>query len=877
MKQTSDQTSLWPMHQHPASTGMPGRMQGSRPAALSASGSSDASSLLNGPDASGAARYGAVVQQYLDIRTEHSGTLILFRIGHFYEAWFDEAELLARELGLKLSSRPSGGSAPAIPQVGFAQHALESFLSRLLQRGYRVAVVEEEEEDEEEAKEVSRGSGGSATRRRTVARTLTPGTVTDAALVPADRANYLCGVVVAHTTIGMAWTDVTTGEFVAGEYDEATAAAELARIAPAEVLIPPTPDLPAALKQVLASVPQTTAQDHLSQAAAAQAELTRRYTAQHPLSDLPIASHAAGMVLGYLEALKGQAAQAAHGLDAPSILKGDALRIDPATRGHLEVSATGREAQYRGSLLWAIDRTASPMGRRMLRAWLIRPLVDLRPIQARHQIIQALLDLPDHRHAIVEAVEALPDLERLAGALTAGRAAPDALRDLVVAGHVLPNLASRLATSPSRFLQRAAHIPPTVEAAIAAIAATLAEPPSPRPLRAECSPEYATAIERVERLQHDLEEAAARLRASSGIARLHLEQNATQGWFLEVPANTVVPSGWVRRGGLAKVERYTTAQIEDLAAQLEEAEAEVVEIERRIQAALIRQVRAAGSPLRELARTLAAADALQSLATIAAERSWVRPTVDESPFLDIRHGRHPVLEQLLGDEVVPNDTHLVARGNEHQLMILTGPNMAGKSSLQRQVALLVLLAQAGSYIPAERATIGLTDGIYTRLGAADDQVRGQSTFMVEMLETAQILRSATDRSLCLFDELGRGTSTYDGMAIAWAVAEHLANGPARPRTILATHYHELSALALRFPNVVAMRMAVHEESEAVQFLYRLEPGGADRSFGIAVARMAGLPPTVLARAASVASAMEPATVHWQQVLLQAVDPDQEFC
>lgn len=843
----SDQDTLWPGERRGPDNGTKDR-------------SGNGTQHGNG----GGAPYGAVVQQYLDIRAEHPGTLILFRVGSFYEAWFDEAELLARELGLKLSSRPSGGTAPAVPQAGFAHHALDGFLARLLQRGYRVAVVEEEE--------VAEGSG---MRQRAVARTLTPGTVTDALLLPQDRPNYLCGVTALGATVGLAWTDVSTGEFQAGEYDADTAAAELARIAPAEVLLAPREDWPEPVGRILPDYAQTPALGRIAEPAAARAALANAYTQSHPLRDLPVAQHAAGMVLGYLRALKGAAASVAEGLDAPSLTGGDALRIDPATRRHLEVTETGRDAAYEGSLLWAIDRTASLMGRRMLRGWLTRPLVDLRPIHARQRIVEALADAPAHRRAIAETTAALPDLERLAGALAAGRAPLDGLRELVAAGDLLPPLTALLGASPSKFLHTVGRIPVAVEAAIASIRATLAEPGAAHPIRSGFAPAYDQAAGAVEELRARLDATAERLRRQSGIAKLRLEQTAAQGWFVEVPVNAHVPSGWLRKGGLARVERYTTSEVEEAAGQLVEAQEALAAAEKRLLADLVERVRPAGGPLREMARTLAAADALQSLAAIAAERGWVRPTVVDGATLAIQGGRHPVLEGLLGDRFVPNDTYLVAGGARDQLMILTGPNMAGKSSLQRQVALLVLLAQAGSFVPAREATIGLVDGIYTRLGSADDLARGQSTFMVEMLETAQILRTATDRSLCLFDELGRGTSTYDGMAIAWAVAEHLATGPVRPRTILATHYHELNALANQFSQVMAMRMAVHEGTDGVRFLYHLEPGGADRSFGIAVARMAGLPPGVLARAEAVARAMEPATIEGQRLLLQSLEDMRE--
>lgn len=803
--------------------------------------------------------FSAVVQQYLDIRAENPGTLVLFRVGGFYEAWFDEAELLARELGLKLSSRPSGGTSPPVPQVGFAQHALESYLSRLLQRGYRVAVVEEEEVAEQPG-----------ARQRAVARTLTPGTVTDPLLLQEDRPNYLCGVVLDQEQVGLAWTDVSTGEFQAGEFDPDTVAAELARIAPAEIVLPPQVAWPASVSRALGDYPQTPAQGRIAEATAARAEVDRAFTRAHPLRDLPLAAHAAGMMLLYLQTLRGEAGRAGAGLDAPEIAGGDELRLDPATRRHLELTATEHDGSYEGSLLWAVDATASAMGRRMLRQWLTRPLVTLRPLRARQHIINALLEAPAHRQAIADTVARLPDLERLAGAMAGGRVTVEALRELLALDTLLPALEAELKNSPSSFLRTAGRLPAEVRAALAVIQATLAETPSPRPIRAGYSATYDEAVQAVEKARKALDHLVTTLRRKSGIARLRLDQTAAQGWFLEVPANTPVPAEWLRKGGLARVERYTTAEVEERAGLLAAVDERLQALERQLLEDLVQRVRPAGGPLREVARNLAGADALQSLAAVAEERGWVLPTVEESPALEIVGGRHPVLEKLLGDDFVPNDIRLVARGDRDQLMILTGPNMAGKSSLQRQVALLVLLAQAGSFVPAKQARIGLADGIYTRLGSADDLTRGQSTFLIEMLETAQILRSATDRSLCLFDELGRGTSTYDGMAIAWAVAEYLATGPVRPRTVLATHYHELNALAEQVPQVTAMRMAVHEGADGVRFLYHLEAGGADRSFGIAVAQMAGLPQAVVERAEAVAQMMEPATTEGQRLLLQSL-------
>jgi DNA mismatch repair protein MutS len=348
-----------------------------------------------------------------------------------------------------------------------------------------------------------------------------------------------------------------------------------------------------------------------------------------------------------------------------------------------------------------------------------------------------------------------------------------------------------------------------------------------------------------------------RLRRQPGLSRVKLEQNSTQGLFLEVPLNTRVPAEWTRRGGLQKVERYSTPDLDEHAQELAEAESQVAAEARVLLTELRGGAAEAAGAARDLARHLAAADALLSLAIVAAERGWVQPEIDTGDLLSIVGGRHPVVEAL--GPFQPNDARLVARGERDQLVILTGPNMAGKSTWMRQVALIVLLAQAGSFVPARSARIGLTDGIFTRIGAVDDLAGGRSTFMIEMEETASVLRAATDRSLIVLDEIGRGTSTHDGMAIAWSVAEYLATGPARPRAVVATHYHELAALAEVQPQVTLLRATVEESPEGITFPHHVEPGAADRSFGIEVARLAGLPPALLERARQVADAVEPLT------------------
>ncbi|MCC6177621.1 MAG: DNA mismatch repair protein MutS [Chloroflexi bacterium] len=835
------------------------------------------------PRPSSSRPYGDLVSQYLELRDRHPGVILLFRVGSFYEVLFDDAELVARELGLKLGERPSGGSSPPVPQCGFAHHALDTFLPRLLGRGYRVAVCEESEETEAPAP-------SSGVRQRDVVRTLTPGTVTDPRLLREDRPTYLVAIAPIADRLGLAWTDVAAGEFKAGEFDPDEAAAELQRLDPAEVIVPvdrPVPESLVARRPVTPVGPSEGAVGRLQHA-----------FPKVELGDLPAAEIAAGLIVGYLEETQGAEVPP---IDAPSAATaGDAMRLDAVTQRHLELVETERTRERVGSLLGTLDRTVSPMGRRMLRSWLLRPLVDPRKIAVRQQLVAELVAQPELRRALGEQLAAVADLERLAGRASARRATLDDLRALGEAAAALPVLAAATAASRTSFLRALGRPRPKLAAFAERASATLgptrgemgrgqpgrsddgrtgssrsgngADDGEGQPFRRAASSELAEALDRLERARGWQTRYVERLRRQPGLGRIKLEQTSTQGLFLEVPVNTAVPSDWVRRGGLQKVERYSTPALEEHAQELAEAEALVASETRALFAELRAEAAAAADEARDLARHLAAADAVFALAVVAAERNWVRPSVDGSDVIEIAGGRHPVVEAF--GPFQPNDTCLRAGGEQDQLAILTGPNMAGKSTWMRQVALIVLLAQVGSFVPAVSARIGLVDGIFTRIGAVDDLAGGRSTFMIEMEETATVLRAATDRSLIVLDEIGRGTSTHDGMAIAWAVAEYLATGPVRPRAVVATHYHELAALQDVHPQVSLLRATVEERPEGVFFPHRIERGAADRSFGIEVARLAGLPPALLARARQVADAIEPLSAEVARRLGDAARPNQ---
>jgi DNA mismatch repair protein MutS len=784
------------------------------------------------------ARYGELVSQYLELRDAHPGVFLLFRVGSFYEVLFEDAEVVARELGLKLSERPSGGQAGPVPQCGFAAHALDAFLPRLLARGYRVAVCEEDEAE---------SSGG--VRRRSVVRTLTPGTVTDPALLLEDQPTYLAALVGGPADgYGLAWTDVSTGEFKAGEFDQDGVAAELQRLQPAELLVPTDLELTEAL---LGRWNRTA----VAGAAGAADALWSSYPGAQ-LHDLPLAQTAAGLIVRYVSATQGT--QDAP-LDAPEpALREDAVQLDAATQRHLELAETERRRERAGSLLDVLDRAHTPMGRRILREWLLRPLLDLGKIRVRQAIVAELLERPDLRAALAEVLSTLPDIERLAGRAAAYRTSAEDLRVAAGIGQQVAMLGPMLARAQTSFLRGLARARPMMSQFNTQAQRVLADPQAGYPIARGVSDRLDEALDRLDGAARWQQQFLHRMREAAATDRLKLDRTSTQGFFLEVPVNTPVPRSWTRRGGLQKVERYSTPELEQHAIDLAEAEA-VVAVEIRTQLSTLREAAARIAPdLRDLARHLAAADALLAFATVAAERGWVRPEVDDGNAITIRAGRHPVME--LPGPFQPNDAQLAAAGEHDQLVVLTGPNMAGKSTWMRQIALIVVLAQIGSWVPASSARIGLVDAIFTRIGAVDDLAGGRSTFMVEMLETAAVLRGATSRSLVLLDEIGRGTSTHDGMAIAWAVTEHLATGLARPRAVIATHYHELAALGQLHAQVTLLQAAVAEQGGAIEFPHRIEAGAADRSFGIEVARLAGLPPEVLRRAQRVAEVIEPTSI-----------------
>jgi DNA mismatch repair protein MutS len=796
------------------------------------------------------------MQQYREIKARHQSAILFFRMGDFYEMFYEDAETAARVLGLTLTARNNGGAAE-VPLAGIPVKAGQEYLRRLVQQGYRVAICEQVE-DPRAAKGIV---------RREVVETVSPGVAFADDLLDGARNNFVVAIATSVRgdggSIGVAAADVSTGELrlcttAAGELD-----AVLARLAPRELLVArgsaATPR-GSTLDGALVTEREAWEFDE----AMARDELARQFTVRG-LDGLGIeeedgaAVGAAGALLRYLKEM--QPSGVPH-LARPIVERtGDVMPLDEMTRRNLELVDSLRGADAQGTLLAVLDRTTTPMGARLLRQWLLAPLVNRPAIDARLDAVGAMLADASARAALRDSLDGVRDVERLAGKAAAGRATPRELAALGASLARLPEVkraTERLneAGSLGRLMQQwddCAELSMTV-------ARTLVERP---PLQLGDEATIATGVDAelddLRALRDGSKDAIAAIQAEertrTGIPSLKVGFNRVFGYFIEVTnANRdLVPADYQRRQTLTGAERFVTPALKEYEEKVLTAAERIEACERRLFEELRAQVGAAIARLQCVARIVAELDALASLADVAAREGYVRPALTDGFDLDIAGGRHPVVERMMPrDKFIPNDVRLT---EDARVVILTGPNMAGKSTILRQVGLIVLMAQAGSFVPASSATIGVCDRVFTRVGASDNLVRGQSTFMVEMAETSAILHTATRRSLVLLDEIGRGTSTYDGVSIAWAVSEHLHERTGC-KTIFATHYHELVQLADELVAVRNYNVGVREVGDQILFLHRLQPGGADRSYGIEVGRLAGLPAPVIDRARQVLALLE---------------------
>ena len=791
------------------------------------------------------------MQQYREIKSRHQDAILFFRMGDFYEMFYEDAEVASRTLGLTLTSRNNGG-ASEVPLAGVPVKAAGEYLRRLVQHGYRVSICEQTE-DPKFAKGIV---------KREVVETITPGAAFSDDLLDGTRNNYLCALVQDGDSVGIAATDLSTGELRLTTAHLRDLESILSRFTPREVIQPRGQTLARLIKGPVGEEgPMVTEREAWEfDVDLARDQLTKHFEI-NSLEAFGIESDdtapvgAAGALLRYLNEL--QPSGMPH-LARPKIERpGGSMPLDEMTRRNLELVESMRGGETSGTLLGVLDRTLTPMGSRLLRQWLLAPLVDRRKIEARLAAVDALGDALT-RAALREALDGVRDIERLAGKAAAGRASPRELRLLGDSVARLPAVETALtrarAAARAEDTSFARHADSWDGCADICdeILHTLVERP---PITIGDEPSVRegidTALDEWRTLRDGGKDGIARIQADervrTGISSLKVGYNKVFGYFIEVTNSNahLVPDDYQRRQTLAGAERYVTPSLKEYEERVLTAAERVEERERELFESLRSRVGAEIARLQSVSQIIAELDVLAGFAEAAAKESYVRPQLTDDFSLEIVAGRHPVVERMMQREkFIPNDVSL---SEEARMIILTGPNMAGKSTILRQVGLIVLMAQVGSFVPAAKARIGIVDRLFTRVGASDNLVRGQSTFMVEMSETSAILHTATQRSLVLLDEIGRGTSTYDGISIAWSVSEHLHNA-VRCKTIFATHYHELTQLADSLVAVRNYNVQVREIGDQVLFLHRLQPGGADRSYGIEVGRLAGLPPSVLARA-----------------------------
>jgi len=795
------------------------------------------------------------MQQYREIKARHRDAIVLFRMGDFFEMFEEDAEVGARALGLTLTSRNNGGAAD-VPLAGVPVRAVGEYVRRLVAQGFRVAVCDQVE-DPKLAKGIV---------RREVIETVTPGAAFADDLLEGRRNNYLCALYTGgadrKSGVGLAAIDLSTGEFRLATVPAADAEAAMSRWAPRELLIARGHGSPSAVGLAGTLVTERDAWEF--DPAAGRADIAQHFGVQSldgfgvGPDDSPSLG-AAGALLRYLGELQpGGVPHLMRPVVEPS---GGVMPLDEMTRRNLELTESLRTGEAEGTLLSVLDATCTPMGARQLRQWLLAPLTQRAAIEARLDRVAALVADSLALTAARKALDGVRDLERLAGKVAAARVTPRELRSLGDSILRLPAVmaaVARLATKEP-FAPLIAQWDACDEIGDAITGTLVDRPPQCVGDEPTVAPGVDAALDELRALRDGgrdkIAEVQAAERARTGISSLKVGYNRVFGYFIEVTNahRSAVPADYQRRQTLTGAERYVTPALKEYEERVLTAAEHIEARERELFESLRARVAREVPRLQCAARVVAEVDALASFADVAVRERYVRPVMTDGQGLEIVAGRHPVVERMMPrDKFIPNDLRLDAAA---RVIILTGPNMAGKSTVLRQVGLLVLMAQAGSFVPASSATVGIADRLFTRVGASDNLVRGQSTFMVEMTETSAILHTATARSLVLLDEIGRGTSTYDGVSIAWAVTEHL-HDVLRCRTVFATHYHELTQLADELPGVRNFNVAVREVGDRVLFLHRVEPGGADRSYGIEVGRLAGMPDAVLARARAVLRLLE---------------------
>ncbi|HEY1268306.1 MAG TPA: DNA mismatch repair protein MutS [Candidatus Binatia bacterium] len=791
-----------------------------------------------------------MIRQYLEIKGRYRDAILFFRLGDFYEMFFDDAEKASKILDIALTSR-SKSEDGGVPLCGVPYHSVNPYVGKLLDAGYKVAICEQVE-DPKLAKGIV---------QREVVRVVTPGTVTEGDALEARDNSFLAAVSRGKHGYGLALTDVTTGEFrftVAADY--AALSDEIGRVQPRELIHDSGEEsLAADLLKDFPALHLSPVAAHCFAAPAVERLKALKLWAAPPDEEWEMGVRAAAAVVAFLDENLPPHVKALRDLRAYS--SSQYLLLDETTRRNLELTADF-QGNKKNSLLGVIDRTDTAMGARRLRQWLLYPLLDERAIRSRQEAVEDLVENYRERQELKEILRGVQDLERLGGRTVAGSAQP---RDLVAVKECLravqPIKSALAQRATAMFASMAGNLADLPEVVAIVERAVADEPPAAVKDGGAIRPGFNTELDELRSMRRDAKQWVARFEAAekkrTGIQSLKVRYNRVFGYYIEVTRSNLaaVPADYIRKQTLANGERYITSELKEYEAKILSSEDEIQKLEIALFAQVRESIAAYYADMKRTADTLANLDALVSLAEAAHSHHFVRPQIDGGREIVIREGRHPVVEAAIGRAAfVPNDCRLDP--DSCQIVVLTGPNMAGKSTYMRQVALIAVLAQMGSFVPAAEARIGLVDRVFTRIGAADYLARGESTFMVEMRETAHILRHATARSLILLDEVGRGTSTFDGISIAWSVAESLHDSPHRPRTLFATHYHELTDLALTNERVKNFNFAVKDWKGEIVFLRSLVEGAASRSYGIHVAKLAGLPPLVVERAKEILKNLE---------------------
>ena len=796
-----------------------------------------------------------MMEQYGRIKAEHQDAVLLFRMGDFYETFFDDAKVASRVLGLALTTRDKGSKNP-VPLAGIPHHALEPYLARLVRAGYRVAICDQVE-DPKKAKGLV---------KREVTEIVTPGTVLSPSMLDERRGNFLLAVAPGDERTGLARVDLSTGEFLVSEVPPADLRREILRSDAAELVVPEGSREDGPLAAVLGDVshvPVTEIAEWEFGVDQARETLRSHFGVANldgfGLADLDQGVSAAGAALRYLEDLKKRSLGQITSIRV--VLEADRMILDETTQRNLELIEPLERGLPSATLLAVLDRTVTPMGARLLRRWILYPLVDAAAIRGRHDAVEDLLK--SERAELRDITGGLCDLPRVTGRAATGHATPRDLAALRQSIELLPAIVSHLASFASDAVRNmTSEIPDLSNIGSLLREAIVENPPVALKSGGVIRKGYDAGLDSIRAVAREGKGWVSKLQATerkrTGIANLKVGYNKVFGYYLEVtkPHVHLVPENYMGKQTLVNAERYVTPELKEHESRILTAEEDLLRIERELFDRVRSRVAESATDIQKAAGILARIDVLSTLAEVALENRYVRPAIEESGAIVIEDGRHPVVERLLEREAfVPNHVRLGEK--DSQILLITGPNMAGKSTYLRQVALAVIMAQMGSFVPARRASIAIVNRVFTRIGATDALARGRSTFLVEMGETANILRNATSRSLILLDEIGRGTSTFDGLSLAWAVTEYLHDRDGvTPRTMFATHYHELTELEDVLPGLRNMNILVRETDDSIVFLRKVVPGCADQSYGIEVARLAGIPEEVIVRAREVLRNLE---------------------